>query len=114
MCPQTMAARNINTLNTKLHVARGELQEAHNKRKEKEKLKAEAEELELELATLMEEINGLERNQAPLRNSLRALVSERAELRKAASQKEQALEEELQTFRVRRSVPPSPTGLPAR
>jgi len=96
---QTMAARNINTLNTKLHVARGELQEAHNKRKEKEKLKAEAEELELELATLMEEINGLERNQAPLRNSLRALVSERAELRKAASQKEQALEEELQTFR---------------
>lgn len=53
----------------------------------------------------MEEIALLERKQAPLRNSLQALVSEREELRKSASQKEQTLEEELQEFRVRQAHP---------
>jgi len=96
---QTTATRSINLLSTKYHTARGEAQEAHNRRREKEKLKAEAEELEAELATLMEDIAMVERNQAPLRNSLQSLITEREELRKVGSETEKTLEEELQTFR---------------
>jgi hypothetical protein len=60
----------------------------------------------------MEDIAMVERSQAPLRNSLQSLITEREELRKAGSETEKTLEEELQTFRVRPPCPATISALP--